>query len=407
MLATLALMAGIGTVEILNGVAPATPALGVLALLLVWYAALGRPALRCAVLEQPARHGDYAYLAGLVLLVGLAVAVLPSYATLQVIAYPTIWTIVARYRNAVLWSAVLALATGTGYVIALSTPGKVDGLAEAAVIALLSFVFAVAMGTWITRIFEQGERYRKVAEQLRRTQAEVSELSQAAGAAAERERMSRELHDTLTQTLTGLVMLGEQADRALAAGQVDRARERLGRVQAASRAAVEEARALVATTQPLGDGGLEEAIDRVASRLRDDTGLRVRCGIERLPLDREQQVVLLRATQEGLANARRHAQAHAVVVALRRDGADVLLTVDDDGIGSDVRMDGRECDAASAAPSTSGFGLTGLSDRVRLAGGHVRFGSHEGGGSRLAVRLPLADGLEQELEQERKQERWA
>lgn len=389
--ATIALMAGIGLVDLRSDGWSATPleaalTLGILALLLIWYAVLGRRVLRCATLEQPTGSGGYVFLAGLVLLVGIAVATLPSYATLQVIAYPMIWTIVARYRNAVLWSAALALATGIGYVVAFSTPGRVDGVGEAAVISVLSFVFAVVMGTWITRVFEQGERYRELSEELRRSQAEVAELSAAAGAAGERERLSRELHDTLTQTLTGLVMLGEQAERALATGQVDRARERLSRVQATSRAAVAEARALVATTQPLGDGGLEQAIERVAASLRDDAGLRITCELDALPLDREQQVVLLRAAQEGLANARRHARADAIAVELRREGGTAVLSVEDDGIGP---QGGPAADLA-AVRGTGGFGLSGLRDRVRLAGGETSFGARDVGGSRLEVRLPLA-----------------
>jgi len=394
--ATVAVMAGIGIVELLDERAASAfemlSVFGPLALLLAWYLLLGRTALRRATLELPLRPVDLCYLGGLVLMVGLAAAAVPSYATLQAIAYPMIWTIVARYRDAVIWSAALALAVGVGFVGGFSKAGRIEGLGEATAVVLLSFAFAVVMGTWITRIFAQGERYRELAEQLRRSQEEVAALSQEAGAAAERERLSRELHDTLTQTLTGLLMLGEQADRALAAGDVERARERMGRVQAASRAAVEEARALVAATHPLGDGGLEQAIERVAAGLREDAELSVRCELEPLPLDRERQVVVLRAVQEGLSNVRRHARAEEAVVSLRRDGSDALLTIEDDGAGPQAAAQGQDASGrsdGSSAPPT-GFGLDGLRDRVRLVGGEMRFEPREGGGSRLSVRVPLA-----------------
>lgn len=335
------------------------------------YVWLGRSALRWGMRWLPLRATEKAFLAVIILLLFFAVFTTSFHAVLQVLVYPMIWTINERYRSAVLWSA--AAATALGISILLS-----GAYVAAAITAPLSFLFAVAMGTWITRIAEQGERHRETAEQLRATQQRVTVLSEAAGAAAERERLSRELHDTLTQTLTGLVMLSEQAERALAAGDADRAGNRLTRVSSAAREAMTEARALVATTQPLGEGGLGPALERVADRLRSDTGLLVRCGLAVPPLDREQEVVLLRAAQEGLANARRHAQASAVRVELRPVEADrALLRIEDDGIGPNA-------DAASSG----GFGLSGLAERVRAAGGVLSFGPGADRGALLEVVLP-------------------
>lgn len=413
--ATLAVLGAIGGIELASEapVAPLEAAVefGVLALVGVWYVALGRAALRRAACDEGAQRRDFIFLGVLVLLCGLAAFVMPSYATLQVIGYPMIWTIVARYRDAISWSAFLALSVGAGFFVGFAPSGFADGLSGTAVMVVLSFAFAVAMGTWITRIFEQGERYRQVAERLRASQAEVAALSEQAGAGRERERLSRELHDTLTQTLAGLVMLSEQADRALAAGDTDRARDRVARVESAAREAVAEARALVATTQPLGDGGLEAAIERVVARLRADTGLDVSCEVETVTLDRERQVVLLRAVQEGLANARRHAGASRVHVRLvARPGGGALLHVDDDGVGprggvatasavaeqmSAARRGeagagagaGVDAGAGGAAGESGGFGLSGLAARARGVGGVVVFEASPLGGARLEVVL--------------------
>ncbi|WP_083451474.1 sensor histidine kinase [Leucobacter celer] len=381
--ATVAVMGVIGYLDVVLDEDPGSlldlaTTLGVLALLVVWYLCLGRSALRRAVCEEPARPSDLVYLSVLVLIVGAATAILPSYATLQALAYPMIWTIIARYRDAVIWSAVLALAVGAGFLLAFERHGVLAGFGEASAIVVLSFTFAVVMGTWISRIFAQGERYRALAEQLRASQAEVAALSEQAGAGRERDRLSRELHDTLTQTLAGLVMLSEQAQRALDSGDAERARDRLSRVGEAAREAVGEARALVATTQPLGDGGLEAAIERVAARLSADAGLRVECALDTVSLDREHQVVLLRAAQEGLANARKHARASRVLLTLTAPAeGGVVLLVEDDGVGPDPeRM------------RLGGFGLSGLAERVREVGGEVRFGEAGAGGARLEVRLP-------------------
>lgn len=344
------------------------------------YVVLGRGALRRGLRDEPPDVAATSFLAILLVVLFAATFTVPIYAVLQTIAYPLAWVTLLRRRDAVLWSAGIALAAGGGIAVGLARFDLGLALASAVPTVVFSFAFAVAMGSWITGLAAQGERYRALAEQLRVSQAEVAELSATAGAAAERERLSRELHDTLTQTLTGLVMLGEQAERALEAGDTKRARERLDRVGSAAREAVAEARALVATTQPLGSGGLEAAIQRVAVRLAEDTGMRVECALETVPMDRERQVVLLRAAQEGLANARKHARAKHVVVSLARavEGG-IVLCVDDDGTGP-----------GEASERDGGFGLSGLADRARAVGGSVDFGSRHGGGSRLELRLPAA-----------------
>ncbi|MBK0417520.1 sensor histidine kinase [Leucobacter sp. CSA1] len=381
---------GIGPFEWTSGSIPSPwfgLSVGVLVVFVLLYAAMGRAALLRALRDRPPTVRGVVFLALLILLLGAATLIYPSYATLQCMAYPMLWTIVPRYARAVLASALLALAIGVGSAFSYARLGVESPVWTAGVVAVLSFAFSVVIGTWITRVFAQGERYRAVAESLREAQAEVAELSALAGAGAERERLSRELHDTLTQTLTGLVMLSEQAERALAADDRERARDRMARVREASRAAVAEARALVATTQPLGDGGLEEAIERVAGRLREDTGMRVVCELSPLVLDRELQVVLLRAAQEGLANARRHSRASSVTIRLgvRSDatgGARAILTVEDDGVGFG---------AESSGGALGGFGLSGLRDRVRLVGGEAGFGAGSDGGARLEVCVPLVE----------------
>lgn len=419
-IATIAVMATIGVLELVLDDAPVGATdlaviLGAPVLLTIWYVVLGRAALRRATFDEPTRPADVVFLVGVIVIIAAGTSVFANYATLQTLGYPIIWTVVARYRSAVLWSAGLAAAVGVGFATSFTRFGVSGGIWVAAIIAVISFGFAVAMGTWITRIFAQGQRYRVLAEELRRSQAEVAALSVTAGASAERERISRELHDTLTQTLAGLVMLSEQAERALAAGDTVLANDRVARVGSAAREAVSEARALVATTQPLGDGGLESAIERLVARLQADTGLRVECEMNPLVIDRERQVVLLRAAQEGLANARKHAQASRVLVSLRASPeGGALLTVEDDGVGPDHRVAGADAPggmdavdggpaavvvphtAAPVAPHTDGYGLTGLADRVRAVGGAVRFGPGARGGARLEVYLDPVRELAEE-----------
>lgn len=364
------------------------PELGMLGGFVVLYLVLARPAMRRVEAQEPPLGRDVVGLILIVGIAGVAAAVSPSFATVQVIIYPMIWTITGDWERgtviAVLVSAALAVAIGAGSFFSLQRLGAGNPGWTAATVAVCSFVFAVFLGMWLTRVHTQSEAHRALAEQLRASQAEVAELSAASGAAAERERMSRELHDTLTQTLTGLVMLSEQAERALRSGETERALDRTARVGAAAREAVSEARALVATTQPLGDGELNAALERVGARLRADAGLEVTCRLAPLALSREQEVMLLRAAQEGLANARRHAHATRVELSLAEAGPDrVELRVADNGVGP------GPVDTTGRVSAPGGFGLSGLTDRARALGGEVTFGARPGGGAELVVSLAL------------------
>ena len=148
-----------------------------------------------------------------------------------------------------------------------------------------------------------------------------------------------------------------------------------------------------------------QALERVSVRLREDTGLDVRCDLSPVRVDREREVVLLRAAQEGLANARKHARARTVFVWLREEEGAAVLTIDDDGVGPggavmlapqpQPEFPGPltpSPDAPLPAAGVHGFGLEGLRDRVRLAGGEVVFGPRVEGGSRLDVRVPVSPG---------------
>lgn len=359
------------------------------------YVLLGRPALKRRARDEAANLFDSVFLAIQLLIISTAVFADPNFAILQALAYPLIWSVETQRRSAIIWTAACAFAVGAGIFLGLAATGDVRAAFISAGLTMLgSFAFAMAMGLWISRIYDAGEVQRRLAEQLQASQAELTRLSIEAGAAAERERLSRELHDTLTQTLAGLGMLAEQVQGALDRGDLDLARERLARVMEAGREATNEARALVATTQPLGEGGLVASLERVTARLAADSGLTVQLDVDSAlniapPLPREIEVVFLRAAQEGLANVRKHAQAKTVQVSLdvheRLGTTTVELSIVDDGVGPRP---------AIGKPS-SGFGIEGLRTRAEQVGGRLEFGaSPAGGGSRLALSIPLVTEAE-------------
>jgi signal transduction histidine kinase len=193
---------------------------------------------------------------------------------------------------------------------------------------------------------------------------------------AERERLAREIHDTLAQGFTSVVVLLE-----LAESEVDTdpaaARQRLATARATARQNLAEARALVAALSPadLQVAPLPEAIGRLVDRFGAETGLAARLSVSGEPrsLPANEEVVLLRSAQEALANVRKHAGAGRVEVSLDSTGTRTSLAVADDGAGFDP-----------AAP-TGGYGLAGMRRRVEEIGGTLSI--HSGpGGTRVEVR---------------------
>ncbi|MFB9448121.1 sensor histidine kinase [Dactylosporangium vinaceum] len=238
------------------------------------------------------------------------------------------------------------------------TTQKVHGLLP---LTVLGLAFAALIGTYVSR--------------LHNSRLEIARLSREAGVATERARLAAEIHDTLAQGFTSIITLA-QAD-SLPAGH------RLDLVARTARDNLAEARALVAALAPadLHDAGLGPALRRQMDRFAADTGVRTALhlsdGTERVPT--ALQVVLLRAAQEALANARRHAAAASVELRLRTTGTEVVLTVTDDGTG--------------IGPAPFGFGLAGMRSRAEQVGGSCTVTGSPGRGTTVTVTLPLPGGV--------------
>lgn len=296
----------------------------------------------------------------LILLVGAAgTAVHPVYAIIQFIGYPLMWTLPRTLRGAIAANAALALSIGCGFLISNGTAP--DALAETAFTVTFSLVFSTAFGLWFYRTAIESEERKALLDELTTAQNELATLSREAGITAERERLAREIHDTIAQDLTGMVMIAERARNETDAAA--RA-EQLTQLEAAAREALTETRALVAASAPSSlDNGLAAALDRLAARFTRDTGITVSTEAYTDGLDRDSQVVLLRCTQEGLANIRKHSGATSAHVLL--DGR--TLTIRDNGHGFDPD-----------APAV-GVGLAGMRDRLALVGGSLEIASDASG----------------------------
>lgn len=310
--------------------------------------------------------------------IGIGVAAAPFMAMLQTLAYPLVWVSVRTRRGGIAGSAAIGFGVFVGFLFrgGFTLESFWDGLLSGG----LAVVFSIALGLWISSIAEYGEERARLVTELTDAQSQIEALSRDRGAAEERERIARDIHDTLAQTLAGLVLLSERAGRQARDGRTDAAAEAIATIEQTAREALAESRALVARMAAVpADEALAAAIERLAARFRAEVGLAIDVDVAAgVDLDREQQVVLLRCLQEALANVRKHAQATLVTVAVASDVDAVRMTVRDDGVGFDT----------SAA--RTGFGLDGIGDRATLAGGSVEVVSEPGRGAVLTIVLPRA-----------------
>jgi signal transduction histidine kinase len=225
---------------------------------------------------------------------------------------------------------------------------------------------------------------------LRRSQADRDELQrQLAGAQeAERRRISRDLHDTLGQTLAALA-LGVRAVRD-AAPLPERAVNRLDHVQRMADELGRQLHELASRLRPtaLDDLGLAAAAGQLAADWSARTGVAADFQLvgpaTRFPA--EVETALYRVVQEALTNAAKHAGATRVAVVLGRNGGDATAVIEDDGAGFNA-------DGTGAAAARGRRGLLGMRERVTLVGGTLTVESAPGQGTTVIARIPLPPGL--------------
>lgn len=261
------------------------------------------------------------------------------------------------------------------------------GLAVGAVIGpALGAAVAIAVVLGYQALFRESEHRRRLIEELTATRGELATVERTAGVLAERERLAREIHDTLAQGLSSIQLLLRAAERMLP----ERPDDALGHVTHARQTAVdnlEEARRFVRALTPpdLANGSLPSALERLCASAFASTGLVVNWQLSgtAVPLPTAHEVALLRIAQSALANAAQHADATRVGLTLSYMETEVALDVVDDGAGFDPD--------AVAPRDDRGFGLPGMRARARSLQGTMAVESAVGAGTAVAVTLPLGE----------------
>jgi signal transduction histidine kinase len=334
-----------------------------------WYRRTGREALRARESGAAMR-----YLVGAVPLTVLMFTASPLGALMLLLLYPHIWTLLPS-RQAMAATTVTMTMVSVIFVWHL-------GLNETSVIASLAaalggMILALAIATWIRTVLDRNRTQAATVAELLATRAELAAANRERGALVERERLAGEIHDTLAQGFTSILLLLDAADVELDT-DAPQARLRLSQARVTARRNLAEARCLVATMTPpdLAVASLAEALREVVTRFGREAAVATEFEVVGDPrsLPTAAQVVLLRAVQECLANVRKHAEASKVRVCLRLDDERVEVSVHDDGRGF------RDAEG--------GFGLDGMRRRAREAGGRCTVTSEPGEGTAVVVELP-------------------
>jgi len=246
------------------------------------------------------------------------------------------------------------------------------------VVYVLSGFLAIALLT--VALVMTASRRRLKDQEHRRAMAET----EFTAILSERNRVAREIHDTLSQSL-GAISVQLELARTRAGEISAEARNHLSVAHKLTRAALAEARESIwnMRSQVLEKCDLGEALEGILMQMTEGTAVKPEIEVEgarrRLPPVVENN--LLRIGQEAITNASRHAKPASIKVRLSFEGRAVRLSVEDDGIGFEpgAKPDGQR----------RGFGLVGMQERVELLGGTVEIASSPGHGTRILATISV------------------
>jgi signal transduction histidine kinase len=246
-------------------------------------------------------------------------------------------------------------------------------------------VNTTALGLFLHGVTRTSSERAKLIKELQAAQQELErsrDREAEMAALLERERLARDLHDSLGHGLVTLTVQLEAAQRLYAVDPV-KASALMDEMKKLTRTSMEELRRSLSglRTPALGQQPLKQAIETLCEETGKQSGLRSQCVIDGSTdrLTPNVAETLWRVAQEGVRNAVRHAQARTVLVNLRVAPGQALLTIVDDGVGL----------PSSAETKPGHFGLRGLRERIEGLGGTFSATTAPGSGTRLEAQVPI------------------
>lgn len=336
----------------------------------------------------------------------VAALLLASYAAFPRVPWPTVWFAVL----VALWLLLVALAPSFSWC---AVPLAFVGLrvlpfrAAVGVIAAMTVAVAVAWTSMLNRVDptvvlgpvavaglavlayraleREGARQRALLADLEEARDDLAESQHAAGVLAERSRLSRELHDSVAQSLSSINLLLRAAEQDWEP-RPESARGHVEQAALTARHGLDDVRRVVRDLAPELDAGpdaMADALRRTCERAVAAGGVNVSVLVHghAVSVDDSVATAVLRTARGALANVVEHARAAQVVVTLTYQEDTVTLDIVDDGVGFDP--------SRQRANGVRGRGLAGIGDRVRELGGTLTVESAPGEGAALAASLPV------------------
>lgn len=298
-----------------------------------------------------------------------------------------------RARWLALGFSAAIMATGQSGRLPLALDGQA---ALWVVLLVVNLGLATVFASYGNSMAESNSERAATISELERLNAELEEAlaenaqlhetvivqARSSGVQQERQRLAREIHDTIAQSLAGVLAQLQAAHEETDPAAV---RARMGRARELTREALAEARRSVMNMvpEPLSASSLPEAVSALVSSWGATNGVRAQPVLvgEPRPLHPEVEATVLRITQEALTNVIKHASASRVRVTLTYDDDEVVLDVRDDGVGFDPEGPTRP----------TSFGLRGMRQRTDRLAGTLEVEAAPGAGTAISVRLPALE----------------
>jgi two-component system, NarL family, sensor histidine kinase YdfH len=242
------------------------------------------------------------------------------------------------------------------------------------------------VGLYVTLYLRQAEAREQAQALAEELEAANQQLTQYAAQvedltiASERQRMARELHDTLSQGLAGLILQLEAVDAHLANNRREKAQAIIANAMVQARATLADARRAIDDLRRPSPDDLDAALRQEVSQFTGATGIPVELHSSQTPpLPESVKETVLRAVAEALTNIAQHARAGQVEIGVQVKEEQLSVTVQDDGGGFEP----------SAIPSGH-YGILGIQERVRLVNGSFQIKSEPDRGTTLIIHIPLS-----------------
>lgn len=256
-------------------------------------------------------------------------------------------------------------------------------------ISVIPLTFFVVIYVYLfTRQLEERERAERLLKELETAHRQLTEYAtqiEELTLTNERQRMARELHDTLSQGLAGVILQLEAAEQHLFEGHTEKASAIVKQAISRARSTLADARQVIddlRTVYP-ASANLQDFIHAEADHFTSLTGLHCEVSIDlKTTISDQLALQIEKIISEGLTNIVRHAHANHSWLNLVSIPGHLLLEIKDDGLGFDAK--GQQF-------ASGHYGLVGIRERVRLAGGSLTVDSHPGKGTLLKITFPISN----------------